>query len=76
MRTHSRLPRELTDIVIDELWDDSAALRNCSLVCTIWHKPACRHLFREITLHSREICRALNKLLDESPRVNQYIRSL
>lgn len=39
------LPQELVDIVIDQLHDNPAALRRCSLVCKAWEPSTTLHLF-------------------------------
>lgn len=41
-----RLPQELCDEVIDNLCDDKAALKACSLVCRGWVHGTSKHLFR------------------------------
>ncbi|KAJ6585706.1 hypothetical protein B0H19DRAFT_426390 [Mycena capillaripes] len=42
---YSRLPPELTDRIIDFLWDSHPDLRTCSLVCSQWLPSSRRHLF-------------------------------
>ncbi|KAG6908776.1 hypothetical protein DXG01_003305 [Tephrocybe rancida] len=44
------LPQELADVIIDELLDDAATLRNCALVCRSWTPTSQRHLFHSLTL--------------------------
>ncbi|KAF7357437.1 hypothetical protein MSAN_01339700 [Mycena sanguinolenta] len=47
------LPQELTDKILDCLYDDKPSLGQCSLVCWAW-VPATRfHIFRDITLRRR-----------------------
>ncbi|KAG6844439.1 hypothetical protein H0H87_006980 [Tephrocybe sp. NHM501043] len=48
--TTGRVPRELVDVIIEELVDDRSALFACSLTSTVFHKIARKHIFREIAL--------------------------
>lgn len=50
----SDLPVELSDSVIDHLWDDSGSLAACTLVCRAWLPSARTHLFSTVTLIPRE----------------------
>jgi len=47
--THT-LPSELTDTIIDYLYDDKEALAACSLVCRSWVPGSRYHLFCSITV--------------------------
>lgn len=40
-----RIPQELSDLIIDHLYDDTDALRQCSLVCKSWEPSSTLHLF-------------------------------
>jgi hypothetical protein len=44
------LPQEITDHIIDHLWDDKHALRTCSLVCKAWSFPTRHHLFADVVI--------------------------
>ncbi|KAG6839696.1 hypothetical protein C0991_012495, partial [Blastosporella zonata] len=44
------IPQELVDIIIDELFDDTAALLHCSFVCRSWTPTSQRHIFHSLTL--------------------------
>lgn len=43
------LPSELTDYIIDHLYDDAQTLRQCSLVCRAWLPSSSLHLFRSLS---------------------------
>lgn len=43
-----RFPQELFDEVIDNLRDDMATLKSCSLVCQAWIRTTSIHLFRSL----------------------------
>ncbi|OCH90392.1 hypothetical protein OBBRIDRAFT_602881 [Obba rivulosa] len=81
--SHMSLPPELIDMVIDFLYDDRDALRNCSLSCRAM-LPSCRvHLFHTVhaaslpySLCHRSILDRLAVLLQGSPRIGQYISIL
>ncbi|KAJ7830648.1 hypothetical protein B0H14DRAFT_2806782 [Mycena olivaceomarginata] len=45
----SAMPPELTDRIIDFLWDRQPDLRACSLVCRQWLPSSRRHLFESTT---------------------------
>ncbi|KAJ7115411.1 hypothetical protein C8R44DRAFT_709797, partial [Mycena epipterygia] len=44
-----RLPPELTDYIIDFLWESQPDLRACCLVCREWLPSSRRHLFASIS---------------------------
>ncbi|KAJ7343721.1 hypothetical protein DFH08DRAFT_701948, partial [Mycena albidolilacea] len=48
----STLPPELTDRIIDFLWDHQLDLRACSLVCSQWLPASRFHIFESITIPS------------------------
>ncbi|KAG6890451.1 hypothetical protein C0992_001645 [Termitomyces sp. T32_za158] len=76
------LPQELVDYIIDYLFDDTAALRNCSLVCHAWRPSSQLHLFSTLSLKATpracpaELCRRLYHLLRSSPTLCLYIREV
>ncbi|KAJ7738723.1 hypothetical protein B0H16DRAFT_1569612 [Mycena metata] len=47
----STVPYELIAAIVDELEDDRASLRSCSLVGRLFCSPSQRHLFRSMWLH-------------------------
>lgn len=71
-----RLPTELLDYVIDFLHDDTAALRNCSLVCHAFVSSARFHLFQDVTIKQWTFSRAMDLFTDKSPELATYIRRL
>ncbi|KAF9526870.1 hypothetical protein CPB83DRAFT_857133 [Crepidotus variabilis] len=81
-----RLPQELTDHIIDHLYDDSASLRSCALVCHSWLPPSRYHLFAKVSLKATsaqaepsylvERCKRLHRTLVESPEIICNIREL
>ncbi|KAJ6585693.1 hypothetical protein B0H19DRAFT_854687, partial [Mycena capillaripes] len=44
------MPPELTDRIIDFLWDSQLDLRACSMVCRQWLPSSRHHLFESITV--------------------------
>lgn len=44
------LPPELSDRILDHLYDDKPTLSLCSLVCRAWRDTAHFHLFRDVVL--------------------------
>lgn len=42
-------PQELVDAVIDHLYDDTDALRQCSVVCRAWEPSSTLHLFNSFS---------------------------
>ncbi|KAJ6550333.1 hypothetical protein B0H19DRAFT_887549, partial [Mycena capillaripes] len=45
------IPPELTDHMIDFLWNSQSDLCACSLVCRQWLPSTRRHLFESVTIH-------------------------
>ncbi|OBZ73453.1 hypothetical protein A0H81_06663 [Grifola frondosa] len=79
--THSKLPPELTDRVIDHLHDDARSLRACALVCRAWLPRARYHLFHDISLslsHGRHKLRfeRFDRLLECYPHLGYFVRKL
>jgi len=71
------LPGELWDHIIDHLFDDSASLAACSLVCRGWLHTARVHLFRSITIAGDYAhLEGFEQLLMRSPHIARYIRKL
>ncbi|KAJ7831181.1 hypothetical protein B0H13DRAFT_1522858, partial [Mycena leptocephala] len=46
----SQMPPELTDRIMDFLWDSQPSLCACSLVCRKWLPASRHHLFDSITI--------------------------
>jgi len=80
------LPQELTDHIIDYLYDDQASLRNCALVCQAWLPTSRYHLFAKVSLKAtspqqepsvlQERCKRLQGILVRSPHIISNIREL
>lgn len=54
MPEYPDLPLELSDNIIDHLWDDSDSLATCTLVCRAWLPSARTHLFDTVKLVPRK----------------------
>ncbi|CAL1716744.1 unnamed protein product [Somion occarium] len=50
-RVAPRLPQELIEQIIDELYSDLEALQACSLTASAWLPRSRRHLFNSLSLH-------------------------
>ena len=77
--TSTRLPQELVDSIIDELKNDVASLRSCSLVSKPWVHRSRKHIFESVHLPT---C-LLRKWLERIPagpvsslEPHQHVRSL
>ncbi|EKM50328.1 uncharacterized protein PHACADRAFT_264939 [Phanerochaete carnosa HHB-10118-sp] len=72
--TLPRLPAELTDMVIDQLWNDKAALSAASLVARTW-LPRCRvHKFGQVRVETD--FDGLRAHLENTPHLRPYVRKL
>ena len=49
--THTTLPQELVDKIIDHLQEDADSLRSCALTHSTWVLRCQRHLFAQYTIH-------------------------
>ncbi|KZT00705.1 uncharacterized protein LAESUDRAFT_529290 [Laetiporus sulphureus 93-53] len=70
-RTVPQLPMEVCENVIDHLWDDQRALRQCTRVCRAWYPPSRVHLHRQITISSVEDVQAYAKKLKQTPELSK-----
>ncbi|EKM55204.1 uncharacterized protein PHACADRAFT_120331 [Phanerochaete carnosa HHB-10118-sp] len=70
------LPPELFDETLDHLWDDTNALRTCSLVCRDWVPTTRLHLFRTVRLSSETACTEFSALSENSPAIARCVRKL
>ncbi|KAJ7923811.1 hypothetical protein B0H13DRAFT_2400574 [Mycena leptocephala] len=70
----SRMPPELSDCIIDFLWDSQPGLRACSLVCSKWLPSSRHHLFDSITI--RPDLRFLTLFQSPGNVVSNYTRIL
>ena len=70
------LPRELVEQIIDLLYDDTASLRACALICRNMAVVSQRHLFRVVAIHSVERAAQLYDLAACSPYLTLLIRTV
>ncbi|KAE9408641.1 hypothetical protein BT96DRAFT_913787 [Gymnopus androsaceus JB14] len=86
-----RVPNELVDCILDNLYFDKATLLNCTLVGRAWVRTSQRGIFREIILELPsygmknfdelvdaylKTTRHLDMLFAEKPYLASYVRSL
>lgn len=63
------IPPELTDQMIDFLWDDVSTLANCALTCKTWYPASLYHLRRNLVVRSASgLRRAAQGLISPSSR--------
>ncbi|KAI0337710.1 hypothetical protein BDW22DRAFT_1488162 [Trametopsis cervina] len=73
-RLAPRFPPELTDMVLDCLLDDKAALSTTSLVCRSWLSRSRLHLFRHLSVANDFISFAA--FLQNTPYLRTYVKYL
>ncbi|KAE9394292.1 hypothetical protein BT96DRAFT_998673 [Gymnopus androsaceus JB14] len=85
-----RVPNELVDCILDNLYFDKATLLNCALVGRAWLPSSQRRIFREVILDQDftsvaphalvdaylKTTRHLDTLFAEKPYLASYVRSL
>jgi len=64
-----QLPPELTDRIIDFLWDDPAALHSCSLTARSWLSSSRFHLFSTLRIVNRRAYDRLAHLVINLPHM-------
>jgi len=77
--TSTRLPQELVDGIIDELKNDVASLRSCSLVSSSWAYRCRKYLFETVHLPTCLLQKWLERIpvnLATSPDPHRHVRSL
>ena len=67
------LPQELTDAIVDHLYDDRTSLQACALVSSAWLDPSRYHLFRCITISQHGLLKATVDFLISCPDVAWYV---
>jgi len=77
----SRLPRELSDMVLDNLHDDKPSLNSCSRVARGWTAGARYHLFSCVRLqftrgNQSTPASNLESFLDEGHAVWKFVREI
>jgi hypothetical protein len=71
-----QLPQELLDRIIDQLHEDRAMLRTCSLIGHRWRRHAQLYLFHTVSPWNRTSVDALAEIVDRSPHIASAIRIL
>lgn len=76
-----RLPQELNDEILDYLWNDTAALKSCSLARRSFRKTCQKFLFSSIVIYppsykKQWVSTAFQDLLKSSPHLGQHVRYL
>lgn len=74
--TSARLPLELEDLVIDQLFNETDALKTCSLVSQAWRVSAQRWLFYSTYISRGTDWTAFSSFLQLSPHVGSSIEGL
>ncbi|KAE9397844.1 hypothetical protein BT96DRAFT_1020507 [Gymnopus androsaceus JB14] len=85
MTMERRIPNELVDLILENLYLDTDTLRNCALVGKAWVSSSQRGIFREIVLSmlspmnmdaNLKVARHLDTLFSEKPYMASFVRSL
>ncbi|KAI0943417.1 hypothetical protein AcW1_002583 [Taiwanofungus camphoratus] len=62
------LPPEITDRIIDFLWDDTKSLRHCALTCRPWRDSSYFHLYARVPIRNRTVFCILRDLVWRRPQ--------
>ncbi len=84
VKAEPRLPIEVCERVIEAVYDDLylfvstslATLSRCALVCRAWRPRAQRILFEYVLLRDKDVLYRFAALLDASPELGTYVRTL
>lgn len=68
------VPAEISDYIIDFLYDDIKSLRACNLTCHTFHPAARYHLFQSLEFTSLKSSQSFYSLLQHSPHLGRYAR--
>ncbi|EMD42170.1 hypothetical protein CERSUDRAFT_79767 [Gelatoporia subvermispora B] len=68
------IPPELSDYIVDFLYNDPASLRACSLTCRAWVPTARLHLLEKVTLLTPRMCASFDRLMEASPNLGAYVQ--
>ncbi|EMD33522.1 hypothetical protein CERSUDRAFT_118095 [Gelatoporia subvermispora B] len=71
-----KIPPEIRDIIIENVYPDITALRACSLTCRAWLPSARRTLFRSISIDPKDTGLAFRRLLSVAPHIAPCVRAL
>ncbi|TFK79049.1 hypothetical protein K466DRAFT_606440, partial [Polyporus arcularius HHB13444] len=83
-KAEPRLPIEVCERVIEAVYDGRyefvstslATLSSCALVCRAWRPRAQRVLFEFVLLRDKDTLYRIAQLLDASPELGSYVRTL
>lgn len=73
------VPQELVDLIIDNLHDETTALKHCSLVCKSWLPTSRKYIFERLyfdCLYRTQNLEPSYNFFSESPHLIPYIRVL
>lgn len=70
------VPPELSDYIIDFLYDDRPTLKACSLISRAWYPAARYHLYRKVSLPSFQSCITYRSLIENSLTLASYTREV
>ncbi|KAK0435080.1 uncharacterized protein EV420DRAFT_1653455 [Desarmillaria tabescens] len=73
---YGSFPQELTDAVIDHLWDDPAALKACSLTSHAFYTRTRIHIFRKMSFGHNFRCDKFVAMCRSSPHIPRVIKHL
>ena len=75
-RQGGRLPLELVDNIIRFATGHISSLRSCALTCHHWNVIVRTHMFRRVDITGKKRLLALEKVLETTPHLGNYIREL
>ncbi|KIY64222.1 hypothetical protein CYLTODRAFT_108817 [Cylindrobasidium torrendii FP15055 ss-10] len=73
--TVQRIPQELTDLILEHLDNDTAALKTCSLVASAFTRTCQALLFYNLHLQSESLAQ-LSQHVQSSPHIFKHVRRL
>ncbi|KAI0693699.1 hypothetical protein C8T65DRAFT_63318 [Cerioporus squamosus] len=74
--TSINVPVEIAEHIIDVLWNDNGALRQCALTCRAWLPRSRLHIFHSIALCKRSKVYAFAGLLDTERSIEQLVQNV
>lgn len=73
---YGSFPQELTDAIIDYLWDDPASLKSCALASHAFYTRTRIHIFRKMTFGHNFRCDKFVAMCRASPHIPRVIKHL
>ncbi|KAM5537532.1 hypothetical protein V8D89_008859 [Ganoderma adspersum] len=70
------LPFDIHGTIIDQCADSPKLLSVCALVCRDWRKPSQFHIFRVITIRTRQQVYDLRDVLNSNRQLSSLVRTL